>query len=127
MSADGSVEIEWAGDLRKFRLPIENLVALQDACGGAGCSEILARLETSRWGVQDVRETIRLGLLGGKTDGKIARRLVDENVVDGKIFESLLIARAVLAAAIYGRADDPVGKPKVETEAPDPEGSLSPP
>lgn len=127
MSADGSVEIEWAGDFRKFRLAIDQLEALEDACGGIGCSEIFTRLETSRWGVRDVKETIRLGLLGGKTEGKIARRLVDEHVVDGKIFENVLIARAVLAAAIFGRPDDPVGKTTVAMEAPGQEGSPSPP
>lgn len=126
MSADGSIEIEWAGDFRKFRLPIDQLAALEDVCG-AGCSEIFARLETSRWGVRDIKETIRLGLLGGKTEGKIARRLVDDHVVDGRIFESVLIARAVLAAAIFGRPDDPVGKTTVAKDAPEPEGSPSPP
>lgn len=126
MSADGSIEIEWAGDLRTFRLPIDQLSALEDACG-SGCSEIFGRLETSRWGIRDVKETLRLGLLGGKTEGKIAKRLVDDHVVDGKIFESVLIARSVLAAAIFGRPDDPVGKTKVATEAPETDVSLSPP
>lgn len=120
MSADGSVEIDWAGDLRKFRLPIERLDALEVACGGTGCSEIFGRLESSRWGIRDVTETIRLGLLGGGADAKLAKRLVEEHVVDGKIFENVLVARAVLAAAIFGWPDDPVGKTTVATDPPGP-------
>ena len=126
MSRDGSVELVWAGDLRKFRLGIDELLALQDKCD-AGPQEIANRLRLQTWRVQDIHQTIRLGLLGGGTDAKLAQRLVDEQASPGKLASSALIAFAVIVSAIQGDEKDPVGKKDAAPETPGATGSPVPP
>lgn len=118
-AADGSVELVFAGDLRKFRLSIENLIVLQERCG-AGPLAIANRLRDGTWRIEDVIETLRLGLIGGgeKTSewAKTARKLVEDNVRPGRITEHVLAATAVLLMALHSPADDPVGKDEAGTE-----------
>jgi hypothetical protein len=126
MSRDGSVELVWAGDLRKFRLGIDELLALQDK-RDAGPQEIANRLRKQSWRVQDVHETIRLGLLGGGMDAKLAQRLVDEQARPGKLASSALIAFAIIVSAIQGDENDPVGKEQAAAGAPGVQDSPPPP
>lgn len=107
---DGAVDLLWGGDERRFLLAIEQVIALEDATD-SGCQEVLERILSHRWRVQDLQQTLRLGLIGGGTDPKIARRLVDETVVSGKLMASALAAQAVLSAALVGRSErESVGK-----------------
>jgi hypothetical protein len=117
MSRDGRIEIDWGGDLRTFRLDIDRLIALQDACG-AGPYEILTRLSSGRWLVQDIKETLRLGLMGGGVEGKKARDLADQAVQPGSILQHVQTAQAVLMASLVGDPNEPVGKnpPAEETD-----------
>lgn len=117
MSRDGSVDLQWAGDLRKFRLDIANLIALQDK-RDAGPQELLNRFRGSTWRVQDLQETIRLGLVGGGEDAKIAARLIGEQVTAGNLHENVLVAMAILIHAIQAPEVDPVGKQEAATEQP---------
>lgn len=80
MSSDGSVSLAWADGDYRFRLPIGQLRELQDKCG-AGPQEIYSRLMDGTWRVDDLRETIRLGLIGGGVDPVRALALV-RNYVD---------------------------------------------
>lgn len=109
MSRDASVELVFAGDARTFRLAIDNLIALEDACD-AGCAEILERLASGKWRVRDVREPIRIGLIGAGVEAKIAKRMVDEHVVPGRLSEHVLIAQAILLTALVGDTREQVGK-----------------
>lgn len=124
MSRDGVTELTWAGDLRRFRLGIDELLALQDKLD-AGPAEIAARLRSGTWRVQDVRETFRISLIGGGLEPKKALALIDEKIVPGKLASHVLMAWAIVANAIHGDEDDPVGKPEAGTEAPT--GSPPPP
>jgi hypothetical protein len=127
MSRDGSVELTWAGDLRSFRLGIDELLALQDK-RDAGPQEIANRLRSQGWRVQDVHETLRLGLIGGGMEAKQAQRLVDEQARPGKLASSALIAFAVIVSAIQGDESDPVGKKKeAAVDAPGVQDSPLPP
>lgn len=126
MSRDGSVELVWGGDLRKFRLGIDELLALQEK-RDAGPQEIANRLRLQTWRVQDVHETIRLALLGGGMDAKAAQRLVDEQAKPGKLASSALIAFAVIVSAIQGDETDPVGKETAAPETPGVADSPAPP
>jgi hypothetical protein len=126
MSRDGSIELTWAGDLRQFRLGIDELLALQDK-RDAGPQEIANRLSLQGWRVQDVHETLRLGLIGGGMDAKLARRLVDERAGPGKLASSALIAYAVIVSAIQGDESDPVGKSEAAADAPGVQDSPPPP
>lgn len=126
MSRTGSVELQWAGDLRTFRLGIDELLALQDK-RDSGPREIADRLRFSKWRVEDIQEVLRLGLAGGGEDPKNARKLVETNVIPGKLESNALIAFAVLMAAILGDENDPVGKEAAAPEAPGATGSPVPP
>jgi hypothetical protein len=126
MSRDGSIELTWGGDLRQFRLGIDELLALQDK-RDAGPQEIANRLRTQSWRVQDVHETIRLGLMGGGMDAKLAQRLVDEQARPGKLTSSALIAFAIIVSALQGDESDPVGKKEAAADAPGVQDSPPPP
>lgn len=97
---NGLVVLDWGGDIRKFRLTIERILALQDA-RDSGIGEIAIRLATNRYWLQDVRETIRLGLLGGGTKEKVVERLVAEYVREGTIKDCAYLARLIVDAALY--------------------------
>lgn len=125
MTADASIEIAWAGDLRRFRLPIAQLIALEDACD-RGCGEILGSLALA-WRIAHVKHILRLALIGGGMEGVKAVRLVDENVIEGRIMEAVIIAKGVLTAALVGRPDDAVGKAPEAATAPEADASRSPP
>lgn len=72
----------------------------------------------SDWRVDDVRETIRQGLIGGgatPTDANVAvMRYVDEASEWG---QNVAAAAQILMHALLGEADDPVGKTEAETTA----------
>ena len=126
MSRDGSVELVWGGDLRTFRLGIDELLALQEK-RDAGIQEIANRLRLQTWRVQDVHETLRLALLGGGMEPKAAQQLVDEQARPGKLASSALTAFAVLVSAIQGDENDPVGKEPAAPETPGATDSPVPP
>lgn len=115
-------DITWAGGEHRFLLTIELLRALQDKCD-AGPMLILERLATKRWHVDDVIQPIRLGLEGGGLSKDEARRLVKKHVEDAPLTLSVMTAQAILAAALFGVEDDPVGES--EAGAVEPNGSRS--
>lgn len=104
-----SKEITWAGGEHAFDLKIEHLRALQDRCD-AGPEWILARLSNKQWHVNDVVDTIRLGLEGGGMEKSDARKLVQRYVEDRPLTLSVLTAQAVLMMALYGDPDDQPGE-----------------
>jgi len=79
----------------------------------------LLRTVGNDWRVDDVRETIRLGLIGAgatPTDASLAvARYVD---VAGDWPANVGLAAAILLHALVGPQDDQVGKATVETETP---------
>ena len=109
MSADASVTITWGDGDHRFRLAIGQLRELQEKCA-AGPMEVLDRLATRRWRVDDVRETIRLGLIGGGLEPIKALPLVKHYIDERPIMESVPAAQAVLIAALIGVEEDPAGK-----------------
>lgn len=130
MSRDGSITLTWGDGEHRFRLPIGQLRELQEKCG-AGPPEILHRLATARWRVDDIRETLRLGLIGGGMGPVEALRLM-QNYVDPPErpwLENAPMAQAVLMAAMVGVPDEePVETVKKKTETTiQPDDSSSPP
>lgn len=69
------------------------------------------------WRVDDIRETIRLGLIGAGTTPTEAFLLVSRYVDNVPLTENVGIASEILMHALVGEADDPVGK-KVTEKAP---------
>lgn len=119
MSAVGTVTIIWRHGEDAFCLAkVGDILALEQKCN-AGIMEIMGRLESQRWRLDDVRETIRLGLIGGGMSPEQALAVVKANVDENPsgLAPSVIIAHRILAAAIVGVPDDPVGKPEAAEAA----------
>lgn len=111
---NGNIELSFGDGDHVFNVAkIGQALELEEKCG-AGVSEILDRLRTNRWKLNDVRETIRLGLIGGGMTPVNALNLVKRYVDERPWGESLLIAQAIMIAAIIGVPGDLVGKTKAE-------------
>lgn len=125
MSRGGEVSLEFAGELRTFRLAIGQWRKVQETCD-AGPAELLARLAPAfaagqqgltfeqvvthgllgRWRLDDVREPILQGLVGGNMPLPQATKLVQEWVDERPLFESVAIAYQVVMASIVGASDE---------------------
>jgi hypothetical protein len=120
MSADGSVTLAWAGEERKFRLAIGQLRELQEnvnrwrvniGAAPIGPSSLLRLLMGGDAWPDEVREIVRLGLIGGGEVGiALVPGLIKRYVDDRPLVESTQVAQAVLLSAMVGVPDDPVGK-----------------
>ena len=105
MSRDASITLDWADGTYTFRLAIGQLRELQEKCN-AGPAHILSRLSTGTWMVDDITETIRLGLIGGGANPVEALRLVRSYVEERPLAESILPAISILGAAVVGAPDE---------------------
>lgn len=109
MSADASLTMPWGDGEHRFRLAIGQLRELQDKCS-AGPAEILHRITAGTWRVDDLRETLRLGLVGGGVKPVEALILVQRYVDARPLLESVPPAQAVLLAALIGPEEVATGK-----------------
>lgn len=115
MPANGQVEVNWADGSHTFNIAkIKSVLELEDKCE-AGVSEVFQRISDGKWKINDVRETIRLGLIGGGMTPDASLKLVQRYVDDRPWAESVPVAMVVLMAAIVGVPGDPLEK-KQETE-----------
>jgi len=110
MSRDASIEVDWGDGEHRFRLAWGELVKVQEACD-AGPYVILNRLGDGSWLLNDIREVIRYGLIGGGAEPSAALKLVREYVEGRPPLENILLARAILSAALMGAPDEKVGEP----------------
>lgn len=137
MSGDGSVTLEWAGAERKFRLALGQLRELQEdlnrwrAMIGApliGPNSLLKLLQAGDAWPSDVRDIIRLGLIGGGESPAAVPGLLRRYVDERPLVESTQVAQAILLVALVGVPDDPVGKKsQAEGDAGTATKSASPP
>lgn len=109
MSADASLTMDWGDGEHRFRLAIGQLRELQDKCG-AGPAEILRRITDGTWRIDDLRETLRLGLIGGGMQPVKALVLVQRYVDVRPLMESVPPAQSVLLAALVGPPGPQPGK-----------------
>ncbi len=117
MSRNGSIDLDWGDDTHRFRLAIGELRDLQEKCGASPFT-VLGRVMSVEPMIDDLREVLRLGLIGGGLAPPQALVLVRRWVDERPLVESILPARAVLAAALYGVEDEPPGKAAGATETP---------
>lgn len=113
MSRNGDSTLDFADDTYTFRLAWKQLIELQEK-RDAGPIEILSRLQSGLWLVQDISEVIRIGLIGGGMEPKKALKLVRDYVEDRPPMENLATATLILIFALKGSDED---KPKEQTEA----------
>lgn len=118
------VELEFADGAYGFRLAIGELEELQEKTG-VGPYALLRRLLANDWLIADVRESIRLGLIGGGTKPIAAKKLV-ERYIDQRSdwLTNATLAQAIVSAALVGAPEEMPGKgPEPEATS---EGSNSP-
>ena len=115
MSRDAAVTLAWADGDYTFRLAWGELIQLQEACD-AGPFVILQRLTNMQWRMNDIRETIRLGLIGGGTEPGKALSLVRDYVEARPPMENVMFARGILGIALQGAPDEQPGEAVGEAE-----------
>lgn len=108
-SRNAECSFDWADRSYRFRLGIGMLRELQEKTG-AGPLELLRRIQAGAWRVDDLRETIRCGLIGGGLAPGEALRLVRLYVEERPLGESTYPAIMILAAAVFGVPDEAPGK-----------------
>ena len=124
MSADGRVTLEWGDGEHEFRLSIGQLRELQDKTG-TGPFQVLKRLLDGSWRVDDAREILRLGLIGGGMKPIDALVLCKRYVDDRPLMESIAPAQVILGRALIGNTDESVGKSPKPGKAKSESSSLS--
>lgn len=119
MNLKGEVTTAWADGEYTFRLTVAGAIELEEKCD-APFAVIFHRLNTSTFKINDVLETIRLGLIGGGTVPTAAKTLVDRYVEP--LSESLPVARLVIAGVMFGFEAHPLGNvpaaPETKLESP---------
>ena len=90
-----------------LHLRIEELIQLQEKLG-SGPFKIAERFVANDWLVEDVKETIRLALIGGGLTQKEAFDIVNRNVISGYLVEYSDIARQCILAAVMGVDEEPI-------------------
>lgn len=129
-SRSAKVDLDFADGTYPFRLAIGGLEELQEKTS-AGPLTVLRRLMAGEWRIADVREPIRLGLIGGGMGALDARKMVDRYANTGDLLDAVPVAVGVVGAALRGVDDEKVGGTgeaetvKATTEAPT-DASLSP-
>lgn len=138
MSRSGEIVRPWGGADRTFRLGIGEWRKIQETCD-AGPGEIAARLSAwtalrqanpkasfldllagggaGRWRVDDVREPLYHGLIGGGLTPTEAGRIVRDLHDSRPLMENLDLALAVVLASLVGAGDETVGEPDGERDA----------
>jgi tail tube GTA-gp10-like protein len=110
MAANGEIALAWADGEHKFNIAkIGQILELEEKCG-CGVAEIYSRIREARWRFNDLRETIRLGLIGAGIDPNRALILTKRYVDERPWAENVQVALAILLAAMIGVQGDPVGK-----------------
>lgn len=117
MSRDASIALDWADGTYQFRLAWGQIAELQEKCN-AGPFEILRRLSSGTWRIEEISNVLRLGLIGGGMEPIPALKLVRTYVEARPPVENLLHAQAVMSAGLMGAPDeDDVKKNSAEEQA----------
>lgn len=107
---NAAVDVDFGGGTFRFRLAMGELEELQEATG-VGPYRCLQRLLGGEWHVQDVRDTIRLGLIGGGASPpdalSLTRRYVEERP---DWIRNASVAISVLSAALAGAPEEQPSK-----------------
>lgn len=105
----GPIIIDWPGGNHAFQLRLGELHQLQEKTD-SGPEFLLRKLQAGQWAASDLREILRLGLVGGGLDHASAVKAVDCALNNVPLMDFKVPALAVLVAALYGPPDDEVGK-----------------
>lgn len=122
MSRDAKTTLDWGDSTYTFRLGIGELEEHDEKIAEgrpvgypSGPLAVLSRLWEGTWKVADVRETIRLGLVGGGAPAPQALKLVRRYVDEAPLLPNVGLAVLILSEALGIEAKDreePAGKPE---------------
>lgn len=102
----GKVAFVWGdGEEHAFRLGLAQLRELQSKTD-CGPYALLRRIQAGDWKVDDLRQTIRLGLIGGGHEPGKAAELMKLHVDARPWLESVAPAILILMAALTGPDED---------------------
>lgn len=117
---NGVVDLDFGDGTHRFRLALGELEELQEKTG-IGPFLLWQRLLHGEWRTADVRETLRLGLIGGGMEPVAALNLIRRYVDARQDWLALsVVAQTIVLAAIAGAPEEAPGKsegPEVMTEA----------
>ncbi len=108
-----------------FRLPLKQIAELQEKCK-AGIGAIYRRVLAGEYYVEDLSETIRLGLIGGGLDALKARTLCERYAEPMPKQELWIHTISILGACIVGYEPPGEQPGKPETAVTQEDGSTSP-
>lgn len=135
MSRNGSIDLDFADGTYTFRLAIGQLRELQETVNktriklGApliGPASLYNLLVSRDAWMHEVREVMRLGLIGGGLTPIEAVDLVRRYVEERPIAESSVHAALVLGAALFGSPEEPLDEGKETPASKDPTATNSP-
>lgn len=109
MDGSGRVTFVWGDGEHTFRLAYKQLRELQDKTG-CGPEELAQRIASGKWRVDDLREVLRLGLIGGGMEPTSALTLVIRYFDGRPLLESKQPAYLILLAILAQPEGDKVGK-----------------
>lgn len=112
---NGDVRLVWGDQEQTFNIAkLKVALELEEKCG-CGVAEIFERIRSHRWHILYLRETLRLGLIGGGMAPPEALKTVTRYCDERPWQESVQPALVILMAAMVGVPGDDVGK-KAQTE-----------
>ena len=124
MPSTAAIALRFGDGQHLFDLAIGPMRIVQTKCD-AGPMELLRRLQNGDWRIDDVREPILQGLIGGGLAPTQASVEVERWVDARPWAETIPVAFAAISAAVMGLPDEDVGEPAGEGAATtlSPEGS----
>lgn len=111
--ATGTITAEWGDGEYPFRLGIGELREIERKTS-AGILELYDKIVNRKWRLDDLREVIRNGLIGGGMQPKEANALVKRYVDERPLMESVPVADAMLLYALIGPPRDEPKKATAE-------------
>jgi hypothetical protein len=132
MSADGSVKIVWGGEERRFRLAIGQLRELQETINRnrgehpIGPWSLLQLVMKGDAWPDDLREVLRLGLIGGGAKSHLVPGLLKRYFEEQPLLWASVPCLQILKAALIGDESDPVTAKKNDSETTETMSSNSP-
>lgn len=121
MNNQGEVTVTWGDGDYCFRLTVTGLIELEEKCS-APFATVWKRVNLGEFGIADVRETIRLALIGGGKDPaealKLVRRYIDDRFNVVGVAEHVNLARLILSGVMFGFQSAPLGNGEAVEVAP---------
>lgn len=121
MNNQGEVTVTWGDGDYTFRLTVTGLIELEEKCS-APFATVWHRVNVGEFGVNDVRETIRLGLIGGgmgPADAmRLVRRYLDDRLNIVGMAEHINLVRLILSGVMFGFQASPLGNVEAAPEQP---------